>query len=235
MLHFIRIILICALIAACSTLPTQNTSIVQSQASYQPPQPSYIRYYVQKGDSLSRIAKKFRVSQNSIAQRNRLRPPYTIYINQILYIPNQFVTNKKYINRQNITTNRKIHHKCALMPYWLWPTRGTIERSMSQTGKGSGIKIIGQRGQDIKASAAGTVIFSGVGPKGYQNLIIIQHDTNLLSVYGHNQKVTVRKGQHVQAGQKIAQMGLGTRQRPMLHFEIRCHNKVLEPLSYLPK
>ncbi|MCV6638479.1 peptidoglycan DD-metalloendopeptidase family protein [Candidatus Albibeggiatoa sp. nov. NOAA] len=249
MIQFIRIFVLSILLSACSTVPfisppKQPIPPPQQQSNYQPQ--ANIAYRVRKGDSLSLIAKRFRVSQNTIAQLNRLRPPYTIYVNQVLRIPaqSQRASNNSgqlktvYRGKKTVGTPRTTYTgnaQCNPMPRWSWPTRGNIERTISQTGKGSGVNILGKLGQDIKAAAAGTVVFSGAGPKGYQNLIIIQHNKNLLSVYGHNRGLRVRKGQRVKAGQKIAQMGLDTQRRPVVHFEIRCHNKAVEPLIYLPK
>ncbi|WP_353570114.1 peptidoglycan DD-metalloendopeptidase family protein [Candidatus Albibeggiatoa sp. nov. BB20] len=248
MIPLIRIVLITLLISACSIVPFTSQP---EKTTPQQPQPNYqsqanIAYRVQRGDTLSSIAKRFRIAQNTIAQLNRLRPPYTIYVNQVLKIPvqNQRASNNSgqlktvYRGKKTVTAPKTSHNnnkQCAPMPRWSWPTRGNVERTVSQTGKGSGINILGKLGQNISASAAGTVAFSGAGPKGYQNLIIIQHSSSLLSVYGHNRHLWVRKGQKVQAGQKIAQMGLDTRRRPVVHFEIRCHNKAVEPLIYLPK
>ena len=248
MIDFVRILIISLLISSCSINPFISTppkpTPPPTQPYYQPQ--ANIAYSVRKGDSLSAIAKRFRVPQAYIAQLNRLRPPYTIYVGQILRIPAQSQQTsgasgqlkRVYRGKKTVTppvTNTNDSKQCAPMPRWSWATRGQVERTISQTGKGSGINIVGKLGQEIKAAAAGTVAFSGAGPKGYQNLVIIQHSRNLLTVYGHNRQLWVRKGQRVQAGQKIAQMGLDTRRRPVLHFEIRCHNKAVEPLIYLPK
>ncbi|MEK7990927.1 MAG: peptidoglycan DD-metalloendopeptidase family protein [Thiotrichaceae bacterium] len=246
MIHLIRIFLITFLISACSTNPfiSQPKNRPSQQPNYQ--SQANIAYRVQKGDTLSLIAKRFSIPQANIAQLNRLYPPYTIYINQILHLPvqNQRASNnsgqlkKVYRGKKTVTApsiNQRDSKQCPSMPRWSWPTQGNVESTVSQTGKGSGINILGKLGQEIKAAAAGTVAFSGAGPKAYQNLVIIQHNANLLSVYGHNRHLWVRKGQKVQAGQKIAQMGLDTRRRPIVHFEIRCHNKAVEPLIYLPK
>ncbi len=212
----IRFILLIVLLSAC-------TPILSTQSSLQ--QPTYMIYRVQQGDTLPLLANRFGIEQHGIARLNRLRPPYSLYVNQILYIPLYTRMYQKMAFRRN---------NCDPMPDWLWPTHGRVERAISQTGKSSGINIFGQLGQDIRAAAAGTVIFSEV-LKGYKKLIIIQHHKNLLSIYGYNQHLRVRKGQGVQAGQKIAEMGLDTRQRPAVYFEIRCYNKAVEPLIYLPK
>ncbi|MFP4079904.1 MAG: peptidoglycan DD-metalloendopeptidase family protein [Ectothiorhodospira sp.] len=97
-----------------------------------------------------------------------------------------------------------------------------------------GIGIAGQAGQPVRAAAAGRVVYSGSGLVGYGKLIIIKHDQRYLSAYAHNDKILVKEGVEVGAGEKIAAMGeIGT-DRPMLHFEIREDGKPVDPLIHLP-
>ena len=96
------------------------------------------------------------------------------------------------------------------------------------------MKISGQTGQSILATAAGEVVYSGNGLRGYGNLIIIKHDDALLSAYAHNSKLLVQEGETVVQGQKIAEMGDTDTDIPQLHFEIRRHGKPVDPLNFLP-
>jgi lipoprotein NlpD len=70
---------------------------------------------------------------------------------------------------------------------------------------------------------------------GYGELIIIKHNDQWLSAYGHNRKRLVNEGQSVRAGDKIAEMGRTSAARDMLHFEIRYNGKPVDPLQYLPR
>ncbi len=70
---------------------------------------------------------------------------------------------------------------------------------------------------------------------GYGELIIIKHNSEWLSAYGHNRKRMVSEGQKVSAGQQIAEMGRTAAPRDMLHFEIRFDGKPVDPQLYLPK
>jgi lipoprotein NlpD len=117
---------------------------------------------------------------------------------------------------------------------WLWPTEGEITPSVSAMGT-KGIRIIGTRGQAIAAVANGEVVYSGSGLRGYGNLIIIRHDAEFLSAYAHNDKILVREGDQVMAGQKIAEMGDTGAQQVMLHFELRVKGIAVDPLRYLPR
>ncbi len=87
----------------------------------------------------------------------------------------------------------------------------------------------------MKAAAGGRVVYSGSGLVGYGRLIIIKHNENLLSAYGHNSKLLVEEGDHVQRGDQIAKMGNSGTDRTALYFEIRKNGKPVNPMQYLPR
>ncbi len=91
------------------------------------------------------------------------------------------------------------------------------------------MSINGNNGQTIRAAANGTVVYSGSALIGYGELIIIKHNEQWISAYGHNRKRLVNEGQTVKANQPIAEMGR------MLYFEIRYNGKPVDPLVYLPR
>lgn len=97
-----------------------------------------------------------------------------------------------------------------------------------------GISIEGKPGDPVNAAGDGRVIFSGIGPRGYGNLLIVKHEGELLSVYAHNRALLVREGDQVARGQKIAEIGDSDADRPMLRFEIRREGRPVDPSRYLP-
>jgi lipoprotein NlpD len=115
---------------------------------------------------------------------------------------------------------------------WIWPTKGKVLEEFSESTKG--IDISGTLGQAINASAAGKVVYSGGGLRGYGKLIIIKHNSTYLSAYAHNNKLLVKEGQTVSKGQKIAEMGSTDSSLVKLHFEIRKNGKPVDPLKHLP-
>jgi lipoprotein NlpD len=118
---------------------------------------------------------------------------------------------------------------------WVWPARGRLLRSYQASGRGKkGIDIGGHEGQPVKAAANGKVVYAGSGLVGYGRLIIIKHNENLLSAYGHNSKLLVSEGDQVRAGQQIAEMGSSGTNRTGLYFEVRKDGKPVDPLRYLP-
>jgi lipoprotein NlpD len=117
---------------------------------------------------------------------------------------------------------------------WQWPTDGKLAGRFGAAG-GKGIDIVGPRNTPIKAVAAGKVVYSGSGLRGYGHLLIVKHAGEFLSAYAHNESVLVKEGDSVAAGQNIALMGDSDAERVELHFEIRRYGKPLDPLDYLPE
>ncbi len=70
-----------------------------------------------------------------------------------------------------------------------------------------GIAVSGKPGDPVVAAGDGKIIFSGPGPRGYGNLVIIKHDADTLSVYAHNRSLLVKEGASIKRGQRIAELG----------------------------
>lgn len=115
---------------------------------------------------------------------------------------------------------------------WSWPTQGKVISSFDG-GKNRGIDIAGSKGQKVLAAADGIVLYKG-SMNGYGNLVIIKHSDRVLSAYAHNDKILVKERQQIERGQQIAEMGNTDSDRVKLHFEIRCQEKPVDPVRYLP-
>jgi len=117
---------------------------------------------------------------------------------------------------------------------WVWPAKGKVIGSFSETANLKGIDIGGTAGQPVFASASGTVVYAGTGLRGYGKLIIVKHNKTYLSAYAHNRDILVKEGETVTKGQKIAEMGNTDATEVKLHFEIRRLGKPMDPTRYLP-
>lgn len=99
--------------------------------------------------------------------------------------------------------------------------------------KWKGIVISANAGESVRAIANGRVILAS-WLRGYGLMVIIKHGENDLSLYGYNQAVSVKEGQLVQAGQKIAEVGSsGGQSRAGLYFEIRRKGIAVNPTGWL--
>lgn len=116
---------------------------------------------------------------------------------------------------------------------WVLPTSGKLIGEFSESANRKGVDLAGKIGQPVNASAAGKVVYSGSGLRGYGKLIIIKHNKTYLSAYAHNDKILVKEGQQVEKGQKIAEMGNSDADQPKLHFEIRRFGKPVDPAKFL--
>ena len=117
---------------------------------------------------------------------------------------------------------------------WLWPGKGPVERAYSAVLH-KGIDVTGQRGDPVYATAAGVVVYAGTGVKGYGVLLIVKHNEQFLSAYGHNDVMLVAEGASIRAGQQIARMGSSGTDTVKLHFEIRRQGQPVDPLRLLPR
>lgn len=92
-----------------------------------------------------------------------------------------------------------------------------------------GLFIRAAEGADVRAVAAGAVVFAD-WLRGYGNLLIIDHDDDFLSVYGNNQTLLVDVGQKVGAGTTVATVGAsGGQPESGLYFELRHQGRTFDP------
>lgn len=103
------------------------------------------------------------------------------------------------------------------------------------SGLNKGIDLSGKLGEPVLAAASGRVVYAGSGLSGYGKLLIIKHNETFLSAYAHNDEISVKEGDLVKGGQRIADMGSSGTDRVKLHFEIRSEGSPVDPLKYLPK
>lgn len=98
----------------------------------------------------------------------------------------------------------------------------------------SGVDIAAAKGTPVNASAAGTISYAQWNNNGYGNLIIIQHEKDLSTYYGHLDKIATMKEKKVKKGEYIGNVGTtGMSTGPHLHFEIRKGGTALNPDEFM--
>ena len=96
-----------------------------------------------------------------------------------------------------------------------------------------GLDIANSPGTPIVATADGTVSYAD-GKPGYGMTVVIDHGYGLETWYGHNRKLSVKRGQTVKRGQVIAELGnTGRSTGPHVHYEVRARGIPVDPLNYL--
>ena len=118
-----------------------------------------------------------------------------------------------------------------------WPAQGRILSSFGQkegSSTNDGIDIMAPEGSSVKAAENGVVIYAGDGLKEFGNTVLIRHENNIVTVYGHNSKILVQRGQKVRRGDEIAKSGMsGNASTPRVHFEVRKNSSPVNPIKYL--
>ena len=96
-----------------------------------------------------------------------------------------------------------------------------------------GLDFAAPMGTPILA-ASGGVVRLAANHRSFGNLIEIDHGEGLVTRYAHAKVLLVKKGDLVRRGQMIARVGsTGLSTGPHLHFEVRLHDKPLDPRVYL--
>jgi len=105
-----------------------------------------------------------------------------------------------------------------------WPVNGRVIAGFGVTRNGErndGINIAASMNAPIRASASGTVSYSGT-LNGYGNLVLIKHSNGYVTAYAHADRMLVGQGDFVAKGQVIGYAGqTGDVSSPQVHFEIR--------------
>jgi murein DD-endopeptidase MepM/ murein hydrolase activator NlpD len=133
----------------------------------------------------------------------------------------------------------KLDHTPSISPVdpresWISSSYGV--RISPFTGKEKfhpGVDIAGGERTSIMAPAKGIVVF--MGRDGSLGMTVrIRHDSVHESTYGHLNKASVKKGQHVERGDVIGYMGNSGRSTgPHLHYEVEKNGKSVNPLPYM--
>jgi len=218
-------------------------------------------YRVRRGDTLFSIAWRHKLDHKRLAAWNGIKSPYTIYPGQRLRLkpPVSSSSRKRVVSKGTRTqpsakaTKKKTDLSAgasksskgaAKSPksmarsrlQWQWPTKGkVVQRFSRKDPTRKGVKIAGRQGQAIYAAESGRVVYSGSGLIGYGQLIIIKHNKDYLSAYGHNRKLLVKEGDDVTKGDRIAEMGIAGGGAAVLHFEIRRQGKPVDPGALLSR
>ncbi|WDZ99769.1 M23 family metallopeptidase [Mucilaginibacter sp. SJ] len=96
-----------------------------------------------------------------------------------------------------------------------------------------GIDFKGNRGDAVKCTASGKVVFAGWAG-GYGKCVRIQHINSLETLYGHLSKIEVKVGQQVTVGDNIGKVGsTGHSTGAHLHYEVRKNGKPVNPVNFL--
>ncbi|MEG3839558.1 peptidoglycan DD-metalloendopeptidase family protein [Microcoleus sp. herbarium14] len=121
---------------------------------------------------------------------------------------------------------------------FIWPSKGVLTSGYGwRWGRmHKGIDIAGPIGTPIVAASDGVVTYAEWNDGGYGYLVEITHPDGSETVYAHNSRILVQKGQKVAQGEQISEMGsTGFSTGPHLHFEVHPAGQgAVNPMAFLP-
>ncbi len=145
----------------------------------------------------------------------------------------------KILARNELTPDASIQDGAfaALRGRLRLPIRGDLTAKFgSKRGDGpswKGLFIRADEGTEVKAIAAGRVIFAE-WLRGFGNLIIVDHGSQYMTIYGNNQSVLKHAGDAVKTGDVIASTGnSGGNEQSGLYFEMRHKGRAFDPLGWV--
>ncbi|MEE8247373.1 MAG: M23 family metallopeptidase [Alphaproteobacteria bacterium] len=202
-------------------------------------------HVVRPGENVYRIARHYGVPPERVVRANRIRDVTDIAVGQRLVIPG----SRREQPRYSLTPPEAVLRSVAARPggreqalreadlRFRWPVRGKVSSRYGwrRGRKHEGIDIPARRGTPVLAAEGGRVIHSGKGLGAYGTVVIVKHSGHYTTVYAHNRRNLVRKGEFVEKGQVIGEVGsTGNASGTHLHFEIRRDRRADDPLRYLP-
>ena len=168
-------------------------------------------------------------SVNEVLQNNEI-------IEQNETAPNVVITN----------TSIKIEKEkeTASLNEMIWPVTGLVTSEFggradpftNAPSSHQGIDIAVESGTSVLAVMSGVVSEVGYEVNGYGNFVVIKHSDKFETLYAHCNKITVKEGEEVSAGECVGKSGsTGKSTGPHLHFETIVGGTSLNPRWFLSK
>jgi LysM repeat protein len=229
-------------------------------AAKPPADPEPLRHKVKRGETAYTISRLYQVPVKSLGEWNGLGSDFAIREGQYLLIPvtgvaapltaiptvvtapgagtptpappsaSTALPDEKIDptppEAPDVSAGKPSNASTAQMAF---PVQGKIA-STYKKGRNEGIAIAAAAGTPVTAADSGTVAAITEDADGVP-IIVVRHEGNLLTVYANVDKITVKKGDKVKRGQKLAQLREGD--KTYVHFEVRDGFDSVDPLPYL--
>lgn len=239
--RFVPYAVMASVLAGCSLFVPSNSTPKESS------------HVVVAGDTLHEIGEKFGVSASEIQQHNGIIDPRQLQVGQVLRIPS--------VGPLDLSSSARIFSsqppsepKASLRMVSITPVKsfvgnlGTPVQGAKQTSHfgwrwsrfHEGADLAAREGTPVLAAHDGVVALVSDSWGRYGKVVVLRGN-GILTVYGHNSRNHVDKGDYVEKGDYIADVGsTGDTTGPHLHFETRVRDEnanwaAVNPLTFYPK
>jgi len=237
------------------TTPVQTTTLAPTAKPTPPANPEPVRHKVKRGETAYTVSRLYQVPVKSLGEWNGLGSDFAIREGQFLLIPITGAAIPTVVTppgtgsptptppsattalpdekidpnppeAPDVSVGQPSQASTAKMAF---PVQGKIARAYKK-GRNDGINIAADPGTAVTAAAEGSVAAITKDADGVP-IIVLRHADNLLTVYANVDKITVKKGDKVKRGQKLAE--LRQEKNAYVHFEVRNGFDSVDPMPYL--
>jgi LysM repeat protein len=180
-----------------------------------------IKHTVKKGETISTIAKKYKADVGDVSTYNGLSLDASLAVGDTVIVPDGEI-EAVAVKKPQVAAKKPKTLATTPSGFLVRPMVGG--RKTQGIHGNNAIDIAANQGTPVVASASGRAILAKMGGYngGYGNLIIINHEKGVQTVYAHLRDIYITQGQTVTQGQVIGEVGnTGRSTGPHLHFEVR--------------
>jgi len=211
--------------------------------------PRDVTVELQRGDTLFSLSERYGVPAEEIQRYNDIRDPTTLRVGRMVVIPSVGPLNNGAEGSDSAGQSRAqlrmvsiagVRGYIGALGYPVDAARFSSRFGWRWNKFHEGIDLAAPSGTDIVAAHDGTVVFVSESWSGYGKVVVIKGD-RFMTVYGHNSRNLVSRGEKVKKGKVIAEVGAtGDASGPHLHFETRVLDEngrfaAVNPLVFYPK
>jgi murein DD-endopeptidase MepM/ murein hydrolase activator NlpD len=212
-------------------------------------------HVVREGERFEDIARAYNVDLHSLGALNRMAAPYGVRPGDRIVLPagarggDGEATEEEPRDKPREEATREVPAPSSVARgaslqaaepldrrRFAWPLRGAIVARFGAQMNGArldGIEIAGSEGDAIDAAADGDVVYAGSDLAAYGTLVLVRHEDNYVTAYGFARRALVREGEHVRAGQAVAELGSRPDGRARLLFQVRQGAHAVDPAPLL--
>ncbi len=201
-----------------------------------PPIEDSVIVKVKEGDTVEKLAKRYKVDPQLIVDANYLFKPFNLEIGSELIVPGATIPKPSAPSTPAVpSTGSRLAGSGEVIEgrgRFIWPT------SVRMVSQGYhryhlAIDIPRPKNGPVYAIDSGRVIRAGWWPVGYGIAVQIDHGDGYVSSYCHLSRVAVGVGDYVEQGHVIGTMGAtGRAFGQHVHFMVQKDGRYLNPMSF---